>query len=92
MGILRLSLQYQANIVPMIRTAWAENPTLAVQMSIRYQTPSSTNEVRRLVLEYPHLAMSDSEALHLLLKDRLSKDFGDRHLKVHLSFYQFTLS
>ena len=68
----------------LIKIAWMESPSLAFQMSVRYQTPALTNEVRRLALEYPHLAISDPEALHLLLKDGLPEDVGDRQLKVSL--------
>ncbi|MCJ1389774.1 phosphatidylinositol-4- kinase [Xylographa bjoerkii] len=58
----------------MLRIAWTESPTLAVQLQTRFQLPSLTREVRWLLLHSPEAAMGDPDALQILLENGLPTD------------------
>ena len=57
-----------------LAVAWAENPSLAVQIALRSQTPLLLREVRSLILVHAAKALADPDALHILLDDGLPKD------------------
>lgn len=61
-------------IVPLVRTAWAESPSLAIQLSTRFPYPRIQKEVRWLLLNFPAKAVSEPEALAVLLGDSLPED------------------
>ena len=54
--------------------AWAENPSLAIQIALRSQNPLHLREVRNLILHRPFETLADPDALHILLNDGLPKD------------------
>ena len=58
----------------MLRTAWAESPTLAVQLQARFQLPGLTREVRWLLLKYPEAGMGEPDALQIMLENGLPND------------------
>ena len=72
----------------MLKTAWAEDPKLAIQVAIRSQSPALMNEIRWHLLNYPQKAIGDPEALHILLQDGLTSDISFQ-LKVALSMILF---
>lgn len=65
----------------MLGYAWAENPSLAIQFSSRFQNPKLNNEVRQLLLDNPEKAIEEPDALAILLGSSLPSDFYSR-LKV----------
>ncbi|KAH8889500.1 phosphatidylinositol 3 [Thozetella sp. PMI_491] len=64
----------EAAIVPLIRTAWAASPSLAVELTTRFQLPRVLREVRWLLLNFPAQATSEPEALPLLVGGSLPDD------------------
>ncbi|MCJ1397105.1 phosphatidylinositol-4- kinase [Xylographa trunciseda] len=58
----------------MLRIAWTESPTLAVQLQTRFQLPSLTREVRWLLLNAPEAAMGEPDALQIMLENGLPTD------------------
>ncbi|KAJ9157387.1 Phosphatidylinositol 4-kinase stt4 [Pleurostoma richardsiae] len=64
----------EAALIPYIRTAWAESPSIAVELATRFQNPRIYKEVRWLLLNFPSRAINDPEALALLLGPELPDD------------------
>jgi phosphatidylinositol 4-kinase len=50
-----------------LKTAWAENPALAVQLSLRFQSTVVTNALRFLLLSFPEKVLNNYEAAEILL-------------------------
>ncbi|TLD12636.1 uncharacterized protein PgNI_02942 [Pyricularia grisea] len=70
-------------IMPLIRTAWAEAPSIAIGLVARFpQNPKIHKEVRWLLLNFPSKAVNDPEALAVLLGGSLPVDvsFQLKHL------------
>ncbi|EJT72778.1 phosphatidylinositol 4-kinase [Gaeumannomyces tritici R3-111a-1] len=62
-------------IFPLIRTAWEENPSIAVGLVSRFQNNLRIHkEVRWLLLNFPSKAVSDPEAIAVLLDGGLPVD------------------
>lgn len=57
-----------------LKTAWIENPLVAVHLTQRFQLPRLTQEVRWQVLNFPHKVLDDPDALELLLGNQLPTD------------------
>ncbi|KAF2084218.1 hypothetical protein K490DRAFT_59798 [Saccharata proteae CBS 121410] len=57
-----------------LKTAWAENPRLAVQLASRFPSPRLRNEARFLVLNFPEKVLDDPDSLELLLGNSLPGD------------------
>jgi phosphatidylinositol 4-kinase len=57
-----------------LKTAWAENPVLAVHLLKRFQSPRLTQEVRWQVLNFPHKVLEEPDALEVLLGSQLPSD------------------
>ncbi|KAI2635364.1 phosphatidylinositol 3 [Xylaria nigripes] len=64
----------EANLKPLIRVAWAESPSLAIQLVTRFNMPSVYQEVRWLLLNFPAKALNDPEALPILFGGELPLD------------------
>jgi phosphatidylinositol 4-kinase len=64
----------EAIIHPLVRTAWAESPSLAVHLISRFQYPRIHKEVRWLLLNFPAKAAVEPEALAVLLDGSLPED------------------
>ncbi len=73
----------QATLVPLVRTAWSESPSLAVELTTRFQNAQIHKEVRWLLLNFPAKAIADPETLPVLLDGSLPSDVGFQ-LKVRL--------
>jgi phosphatidylinositol 4-kinase A len=56
------------------RTAWNEDPALAIQLLNRYPSENLHRDVRFLLLNFPDKAVGDPYALELMLEDKLSSD------------------
>ncbi|KUI54054.1 Phosphatidylinositol 4-kinase stt4 [Cytospora mali] len=61
-------------IIPLIRTAWIENASLAIELCTRFQSPRIHKEIRSLLLNCPEKAVSEPEALPILLGGSLPTD------------------
>lgn len=70
----RMSTNCQAALKPLIRVAWAECPSLAIELVSRFTMPSVHQEVRWLLLNFPAKALCDSEALCILFGGELPQD------------------
>ncbi|KAK0737694.1 hypothetical protein B0T21DRAFT_286505 [Apiosordaria backusii] len=65
---------FEASIHPLIRTAWAESPSLAVHLASRFPYPRILKEVRWLLLNFPAKAVKEPEALPILIDGSLPED------------------
>ncbi|KAF2842827.1 hypothetical protein M501DRAFT_32254 [Patellaria atrata CBS 101060] len=63
-----------AALSAVLKTAWAENPTLAVQLANRFQSANLKREVRWLVLNFPEKVLHIPDALEVLLGPSLPND------------------
>ncbi|KAL1873998.1 hypothetical protein VTK73DRAFT_604 [Phialemonium thermophilum] len=72
----------EASLSSLVRTAWMEDPSLAVQLAPRFQLPRVHKEIRWLLLNFPDKAVSEPEALPILLDGSLPLDvsFQLQHL------------
>ncbi|KAI1083072.1 hypothetical protein F5B20DRAFT_444898 [Whalleya microplaca] len=64
----------ESTLKPLIRVAWAESPSLAILLASRFSIPSVYNDVRWLLLNFPAKAISEPEALPILLGGELPQD------------------
>ncbi|PQE20829.1 phosphatidylinositol 3 protein [Rutstroemia sp. NJR-2017a BBW] len=64
----------EAALLPLVRTAWNESPSLAIQLVSRFPSPRLHKDIRWLLLNFPDKAISEPEALHILLGDSLPTD------------------
>lgn len=72
---------WQAALLPLIRTAWAEEPSLAIELCTRFQSARIHKEVRSLLLIHPEKAVYEPEALPVLIGSSLPADLPSQ-LKV----------
>ena len=63
-------------ILPVVKTAWIENPSLAVRLAIRFVSPIIANAVRSLLLRYPEKAIAEPDSLPLLIGHSLPTDIS----------------
>ncbi|KAM0721899.1 hypothetical protein Q7P37_002824 [Cladosporium fusiforme] len=60
---------------PFIKTAWVENPSIAIHLTTRFpRSQVLSSEVRTLVLQNPEQAISEPDALYVLLGQSLPHD------------------
>ncbi|KAH8726282.1 hypothetical protein GQ44DRAFT_826007 [Phaeosphaeriaceae sp. PMI808] len=57
-----------------LKTAWIENPAIAVHLVKRFQSPRLNTEVRWQVLNFPHKVLDEPDALEILLGNQLPAD------------------
>ncbi|MCJ1309185.1 phosphatidylinositol-4- kinase [Agyrium rufum] len=55
-----------ANAANLVKTAWSEDPSIAIHLPARFQTPSVIAGIRKLLLEEPHRALKEPEGLSIL--------------------------
>ncbi|KAL2263846.1 hypothetical protein VTK26DRAFT_4755 [Humicola hyalothermophila] len=65
---------FEAAIQPLVRTAWAENPSLAVHLASRFPYPRVHREIRWLLLNFPAKAATEPEAIPVLIDGALPDD------------------
>lgn len=63
-----------AALLPLVKTAWNESPSLAIQLVSRFPSARLHQDVRLLLLQFPDKAISEPEAVHILLGDTLPSD------------------
>lgn len=64
----------EAALLPLVRTAWNESPSLAIQLVSRFPSVRLHQDIRLLLLQFPDKAISEPEAVHILLGDSLPSD------------------
>ncbi|KAK4245632.1 hypothetical protein C7999DRAFT_42852 [Corynascus novoguineensis] len=64
----------EVNIQPLVRTAWAESPSLAVHLASRFPYPRVQREIRWLLLNFPTKAVAEPEAIPILIDGALPDD------------------
>ncbi|KAI0203958.1 phosphatidylinositol 3 [Astrocystis sublimbata] len=64
----------EAALKPLIRVAWTESPSLAIELVSRFNIPSVYQEVRWLLLNFPTKALNDADALSILFGGELPQD------------------
>lgn len=61
-------------VTSFLKTAWAENPSLAVHLPQRFHSQRLSSEVRWLLLNFPHKVLDNADALEMLLGNALPSD------------------
>ena len=74
--------QLEQTLVPLVRTAWAQNPCLAVALATRFPLPRVYNQIRWLLLNHPAMAVDEPEALSILFGGQMADDVNFLQLKV----------
>lgn len=64
----------EAALLGLVRTAWTESPSLAIQLTARFSSPRLLKEVRWLLLNFPDKAISEPEGVQVLLGAALPSD------------------
>jgi phosphatidylinositol 4-kinase len=59
-----------------LKTAWAENPALAVQFARRFQSQTLLLDTRFLLLNFPEKALDEPDALEIILGPLLPNDLS----------------
>jgi phosphatidylinositol 4-kinase A len=68
--------QFDPQVAAYVRTAWAEDPSLAIQLVTRFSNEQTRRDVRFLLLNQPEKALNESNAVDLLLGDTLASDLS----------------
>ncbi|KAI6249657.1 Phosphatidylinositol 4-kinase stt4 [Erysiphe necator] len=68
----------EATLIGLIKTAWNESPSLAVQLFMRFPSTKLHREIRLLLLKFPEKATSNPEAIQSLLGDSLPDDVSSQ--------------
>lgn len=66
----------ETQVAGFCRTAWAENPSLAIQLLTLYPSDQLHRDVRFLLTNFPEKALSEPNAIELLLGDNLPSDIS----------------
>ncbi|KAF4634881.1 hypothetical protein G7Y89_g3229 [Cudoniella acicularis] len=64
----------EATLLGLVRTAWTESSSLAIQLIARFPSPRLHKEIRWLLLNFPDKAISEPEGVQLLLGETLLSD------------------
>lgn len=73
-------------LLPLVKTAWLQDPSIAIELATRFHFPRLHRDVRHLLLSSPEKAVSDPEALPLIFGGHLPDDVNSQ-LKVRVNFY-----
>jgi len=65
---------YQAAVTAHLKTAWDENPLIAVHLPKRFQNQRLNTEVRFQVLNFPQRVLGEPDAIEILLGKQLPND------------------
>ncbi|KAF2014699.1 phosphatidylinositol 4-kinase-like protein STT4 [Aaosphaeria arxii CBS 175.79] len=63
-----------ATVTAHLKTAWADNPSVAVHLVQRFQSTRLNQEVRWQLLNFPHRVLDEPDALEILLDNQLPSD------------------
>jgi phosphatidylinositol 4-kinase len=76
----------EAALLPLIRTAWWQDPAIAIELATRFPFPRLQRDIRFLLLTMPEKAIFEPEALHMIFGGSLPDDVGAQQLKVCLIY------
>ncbi|CAM1507129.1 Fc.00g067700.m01.CDS01 [Cosmosporella sp. VM-42] len=68
-------------LLPLVRTAWWQDPAIAIELATRFPYPRLHRDIRFLLLTMPEKAVSLPEALPLMFDGHLPDDVGLQQLK-----------
>ncbi|KAL3606360.1 phosphatidylinositol-4- kinase [Fusarium poae] len=71
----------EAALLPLIRTAWWQDPAIAIELATRFPFPRLQRDIRFLLLTMPEKAVFEPEALNLIFGGFLPDDVGPQQLK-----------
>ncbi|KAF9770430.1 hypothetical protein IL306_012054 [Fusarium sp. DS 682] len=71
----------EAALLPLIRTAWWQDPAIAIELATRFPFPRLQRDIRFLLLTMPEKAIFEPEALHLIFGGLLPDDVASQQLK-----------
>ncbi|CEI64923.1 Phosphatidylinositol 4-kinase stt4 [Fusarium venenatum] len=71
----------EAALLPLIRTAWWQDPAIAIELATRFPFPRLQRDIRFLLLTMPEKAIFEPEALNLIFGGFLPDDVGSQQLK-----------
>ncbi|QPC66907.1 hypothetical protein HYE67_009138 [Fusarium culmorum] len=74
----------EAALLPLIRTAWWQDPAIAIELATRFPFPRLQRDIRFLLLTMPEKAIFEPEALNLIFGGILPDDVGPQQLKYML--------
>lgn len=72
----------ESALLPLVRTAWWQDPAIAIELATRFPFPRLHRDIRFLLLTMPEKAVSEAEALPLIFGGLLPDDVGIQQLKV----------
>lgn len=72
----------EAALLPLVRTAWWQDPAIAIELATRFPFPRLQRDVRFYLLTMPERAVAEPEALPLIFGGFLPEDVGLQQLKV----------
>jgi phosphatidylinositol 4-kinase A len=82
----------EAALIPLVRTAWWLDPSLAIELATRFSSPRLHKDIRFLLLTMPEKAVGDPEAIPLIFGGHLPADVNSQ-LKVWFNtYYQESLA
>ncbi|PQK08836.1 hypothetical protein BB8028_0001g09080 [Beauveria bassiana] len=65
-------------LLPLVRTAWHQDPSIAVELATRFQYPRLRSDVRRLILASPEKVIDEPEAIPLMIGSSLPDDVNSQ--------------
>ncbi|ODA81921.1 hypothetical protein RJ55_00426 [Drechmeria coniospora] len=68
----------ESALLPLVRTAWLQDPAIAVELATRFHSPRLHREVRALLLNTPEMAIFEPEALPLMFGGQLPDDVNSQ--------------
>ena len=68
--------QSDSQVAGFVRTAWGEDPALAIQLVTRFPHEQTRRDVRFLLMNQPEKALHETNAVDLLLGDALPSDLS----------------
>jgi phosphatidylinositol 4-kinase len=64
----------EAALLPLVRTAWWQDPGIAIELATRFKFPRLLRDIRFLLLTMPEKAVFEAEALPLMFGGHLPDD------------------
>ncbi|EHK26469.1 uncharacterized protein TRIVIDRAFT_35879 [Trichoderma virens Gv29-8] len=68
----------EAALLPLVHTAWFQDPAIAIELATRFHYLRLTREIRSLLLAMPEKAISEPEAIPLMFGGHLPDDVGSQ--------------
>ncbi|KHN95370.1 phosphatidylinositol 3-kinase 3 [Metarhizium album ARSEF 1941] len=65
-------------LIPLVKTAWQQDPSIAIELATRFNFPRLHRDIRQLLLSIPEKAISNPEALPLIFGGILPDDVNSQ--------------